>query len=144
MTADLYIRNSVRLNADREGVWSAFTDPERTPHFMFGCACVSQWKQGERLDWRSVENNRIVVTGAILRIAPPGLLEYTTFDPSGDRENKPENHLTVTIQLTEFGGQTLLTVQQGNFAGIQNSQERSRDSLAGWDAVLDRIKEVVE
>jgi uncharacterized protein YndB with AHSA1/START domain len=144
MKNDLTIRKSVTLNADVAAVWDALTNPAMTSRYMFNCECVSDWKVGSRLDWRSTVDGKVYVTGKVVNFIPGQLLEYTTFEPSGDWEDIPSNHLTVTIQLIVKSGRTLLKVSHGDFANATQGRIRHRDADKGWDSALENLKDVLE
>ncbi|SDN72776.1 hypothetical protein SAMN04487897_104215 [Paenibacillus sp. yr247] len=55
-------------------------------------------------------------------IAPGTFLAYTTFDPNSEYEDIPENHTTVTYQLSAQEESKLLVVTQGDYATVPNSE----------------------
>jgi uncharacterized protein YndB with AHSA1/START domain len=89
----------------------------------------------------------IVVKGNIVDIQPGKLLIYTTIDPNGTVEDKPENYLTVTYTLTQVNDQTTLTVTQGDFSTVAESEKRYQEVYnggQGWNPILIEIKKLVE
>ncbi len=144
-----YITNTIEINAPKEVVWAALTEPEKTKIYMFGCETVSTWQPGSELLWRGYyEGQEIVfVKGHIVSFEPNNKLEYTVFDPNGIIEDKPENYLNVTYTLTEAAGKTLLTVKQGDYTKVAEGEKRYTESYnngEGWQPILVEIKKLVE
>ena len=91
-----------------------------------------------RCGWESVRE------GNIVNIKHGKYLQYTTIDPNAGYEDVPSNYLTVTIELSQEGKQTVLSDSQGDFAGVTNGEKRYNDSVGSWDYALKGLKELVE
>lgn len=144
-----YITNTIEINAPKEAVWAALTEPEKTKQYMFGCETVSDWQPGSELLWRGTYEGQemVFVKGHIVSFEPNNKLEYTVFDPNGTIEDKPENYLNVTYTLTEAAGKTLLTVRQGDYTKVAEGEKRYTESYnngEGWQPILVEIKKLVE
>ncbi|HEY5406208.1 MAG TPA: SRPBCC domain-containing protein [Ginsengibacter sp.] len=115
---------------------------------MFGCETVSDWKPGSELFWRGNYEGKdmVFVKGKIVEINPENFLSYTTIDPNSGIADVPENYLTVTYDLKEEKGQTILTATQGDYSTVGDGEKRFRETLAGggWQPILDQIKKLVE
>ena len=149
MDRKLIVKNSITINAPPAKIWDALTNPEQTKKYMFGCETVSDWKPGSPLLWRgNLEGREMVfVKGNIVSIEPEKLLAYTTFDPNSTIEDIPENYLTVIYDLSVQNGKTLLTVTQGDYSKIADSERRYNEAYndgRGWDPILVEIKKLVE
>jgi uncharacterized protein YndB with AHSA1/START domain len=144
--SELYTRDSIEIEASPTAVWRTLTEPALTRLYLFGCAAVSDWKPGSRLDWRGSweGEERVFVTGRVVTWEPGRLLQYTTFDPHGGLEDRPENHVTLTARLTPRGGGTLLELSQGDFAKVEGGERRFRDASQGSDGLLEKLKRVAE
>ncbi|MGB8193795.1 MAG: SRPBCC domain-containing protein [Chitinophagaceae bacterium] len=144
----LFVKNSITINAPASVVWDALTNPEQTKKYMFGCETVSDWKEGSPLLWQgSYEGKDMVfVKGIIQKIQAKKYLAYTTIDPNSDVEDKPENYLTVTYELTPENDQTVLTVTQGDYSKVGDGERRYNETVSGggWQPILDQIKQLVE
>lgn len=145
----LIISNSIDIEADASRVWFALTNPHQTKKYMFGCEAISDWKVGSPLLWKGVWEGKemVFVKGHIVAIEPEKLLAYTVIDPNSDIEDIPENYLTVTYELKSINGLTRLTVTQGDFATVANSEQRYKDSYnngEGWNPILMEIKKLLE
>jgi len=148
MNAPLIVKNSITINAPVAKVWDALVNPGQTKKYMFGCETVSDWKPGSDLLWRgNYEGKEMVfVKGKIVEIIPEKFLSYTTIDPNSGIEDIPGNYLTVTYNLKEENGQTILTTTQGDYSKVGDGEKRFRETLAGggWQPILDEIKKLVE
>lgn len=95
---ELYVRNSIRINAPIEKVWDVLTKGEMTKQYMFNCEPITDWKVGSELLWKGTYEGitAVFVKGSIVEINPPFKLVYTTIDPNTTYEDIPENYLFVT------------------------------------------------
>lgn len=148
MNAPLIVKNSITINAPATKVWDALVNPEQTKKYMFGCETVSDWKPGSELLWRANYEGKdmVFVKGKIVEIIPEKFLSYTTIDPNSGIADIPGNYLTVTYNLKEENGNTLLTVTQGDYSTVGDGEKRFRETLegGGWQPILDEIKKLVE
>ncbi len=144
------IRNTITINAPAIKVWDALTNPEQTKIYMFGCETVSDWKAGSTLLWQAdyEGKNIIFVKGNILKIETGKHLTYSVFDPNNkSMEDIPENYLTVTYDLSEQNGQTILIVTQGDYNTVADGERRYKESYnngEGWNPILVQVKEISE
>jgi uncharacterized protein YndB with AHSA1/START domain len=149
MPKELNIVNTIEINAPLTEVWDALVNPEKTKVYMFGCETVSDWKTGSELLWRgNYEGKEVVfVKGHIVTLEPPTKLVYTVFDPNSTIEDIPANYLRVTYSLETKNGQTLLTVTQGDYNKVADSERRYNEAYnngEGWNPILTEIKKLVE
>lgn len=150
MTEPLLVKNTITINASAIKVWDALTNPEQTKKYMFGCETVSDWKVGSTLLWQAEYEgkNMVFVKGSILKMENGKHLSYSVFDPNNkSMEDIPENYLTVTYDLAEENGQTILTVTQGDFNTVADGERRYKEAYNngdGWNPILIQIKELVE
>ena len=149
MPAPLFIQNNITIKAPATQVWNALTNPEETKKYMFGCETVSEWQPGSPLLWKgSYEGKEMIfVKGNIVSIQPGKSLVYTVFDPNSTMEDIPENYLTVTYEISEENGQTLLVVTQGDYSIVADGERRYAESYnggQGWNPILLEIKKILE
>lgn len=149
MEEPLIVKSTIPINSPTPIVWDALVNPAKTKIYMFGCETVSDWKVGSDLLWRgNYEGKEMVfVKGKILSIEPEKLLKYTVIDPFASYPDVPENHLNVTYELEEQGGQTILTVYQDGFENAAEGEKRYKDVYnngEGWNPILVEIKKLVE
>ena len=146
MDKELTVKSSITINATAAKVWDALTNPEQTKKYMFGCETVSDWKAGSPLLWQANYEGKdtVFVKGNIVRIEPEKFLAYTTFDPNSTIEDIPANYLTVTYDLSAKDGQTLLTVTQGDYSKVADSERRYTEAYnggEGWNPILVEIRD---
>ena len=145
----LLIQNSITINAPASKVWDVLTNPDQTKKYMFGCETVSEWQPGSSLLWQMEHEGQelVAVKGNIVEIEPEKRLVYTVFDPNTPTPDIPENYLTVTYNLTNENGQTVLNVTQGDFSTVENGEKRYQEmhnNGEGWNPVLVQIKQIAE
>lgn len=145
----LIVRSVITIDASAAQVWDALVNPEKTKIYMFGCETVSDWEVGSSLLWKgSYEGKEMVfVKGNILQIEPEKLLIYTTIDPNSTIDDVSENYLNVKYTLSETNGQTILTVEQGDYSTVAEGARRYQEAYnngEGWNPILVEIKKLVE
>jgi uncharacterized protein YndB with AHSA1/START domain len=148
MNNPLIVTNSITINAPAEKVWDALVNPEQTKKYMFGSEAISDWKPGSELLWKGnyEGNDMVFVKGKIVEINPGKFLSYTTIDSNSGIADIPENYLTVTYDLKEENGQTVLTATQGDYSIVGDGEKRFRETLdgGGWQPILVEIKKLLE
>jgi uncharacterized protein YndB with AHSA1/START domain len=142
---ELLIRKQVDVDAPVSVLWKILTDNEFIPQYMFGCIAESDWKPGSPLLWKGAADGKLYVKGEVVAIAAPHHLEYTIIDPNSTIADIPSNYLKMTYALTERGDHaSTLEIIQGDFATVENGQQRYEDSLGGGDFILPGIKKLAE
>jgi uncharacterized protein YndB with AHSA1/START domain len=148
MSQPLIVKNTIDIQAPRARVWDALTNPAQTKKYMFGCEALSDWKEGSPLIWKGNFNGveLVAVKGSIISIRPGEFLAYTAIDPNSTIPDKPENYLTITLELSEEGGHTLLTATQGDYNTVAEGDKRYQHTIdgGGWAPILTAVKELVE
>ncbi|MEP6647351.1 MAG: SRPBCC domain-containing protein [Saprospiraceae bacterium] len=149
MAENLFIKDSIDINASAAQVWDALINPEQTKKYMFGCETVSDWKIGSPLLWKGTFDGEemVFVKGNIVDFQPERLLSYTTIDPNNSEiPDIPENYLTVTYEMKEDDGTTTLTISQGDYSKVADGEKRYNDTVegGGWTSILEAIKLLLE
>lgn len=149
MAKPLIVKNTIVVNAPAAEVWDALINPEKTKKYMFGCETVSTWQKGSLLLWKGKHEGKemVFVKGEIVDIQPQKLLSYTTFDPNSTMDDKSENYLTVTYNLSADRGKTTLVVTQGDYSQVAEGKRRYQEAYnngEGWHPILVQIKNLVE
>ena len=138
---DFIARASTTISAPVSEVWEALVDPEMIAQYMFGTTVVTDWQEGSAIVWRGEWQGRAYEDkGAILKVDPQHVLQYSHFSPLSGQPDLPENYHTVTIELTAKGQQTEVTLTQDN----NESDEARQHSENNWQMMLDGLKEVLE
>lgn len=147
--SQLFVKNTITIDAPAEKVWDALTNPEQTKKYMFGCEALSDWKAGSPLVWKGVFGGveLVAVKGDIVSIKPGKFLAYTVIDPNSSIPDIPENYLTVTYDLTPENGKTVLTVTQGDYSKVADGEKRYKEAYnngEGWNPILVQVKQLAE
>jgi len=108
---------------------------------MFGTDVVSNWKQGSPVVWKGdYQGKKYEDKGVILKLEPGRTLQYSHFSPLSGKPDVPENYHTVTMELSEQGATTTLSLSQDN-----NPTEESREHTAKfWQGMLETLKKLLE
>jgi len=71
---------------------------------------------------------------------PGEILQYSHFSPMSGLPDMPENYYIVTIQISEIGTDTLISLTQNN-----NPTEKDKDhSGNNWKMMLEGLKNLLE
>lgn len=134
-------RARTEVDAPPARVWAALTDPNLVAAYMFGTTIDTDWTPGSRIVWKGEYQGRSYEDhGTVLDVQPERLLSVTHFSPLTGQDDVPENYHTVTYELTERDGGTLVTLTQDN-AG---SEEEAEHSARNWEQMLAGMKRVAE
>jgi len=132
---------NIRIQAPREMVWKALTDPEIVKQYFFGTEVHSDWQVSSPITFQGEwEGNRFRDKGTILEIDPGHSLKYSYWSAFSGLEDREENYSLVSYRLEEENGRTNLSLTQAGFS----SREAMKHSQGGWEAVLSGLKELVE
>ena len=133
---------TVSINAPKDRVWNALTDPKLVKQYMHGTNMSTDWKEGSPISWKGEWKGKSYEDkGTVLAFEPKKLLRYTHWSPMGGSEDKPENYHTVTYELTGGDGKTTLTLKQDNNA---TQDEANKMAEQNWGPVLEGLKETAE
>ena len=141
MPEDLVAKASVNVAAPAVQVWDALVNPQLIKQYMFGTTVVSDWQQGSPITWKGEWKGKPYEDkGKIRKIEPRRLLQYTHYSPLSGLPDTPENHHTVTIELSEAGAQTRVSLAQDNNA----SEDARQHSEKNWKGMLEGLKKLLE
>jgi uncharacterized protein YndB with AHSA1/START domain len=141
MMHDLSVVKNISINADKEKVWGALTDPRIIQQYLYGAETVTDWKAGSPIIFQGeVEGQKWQDKGVILENQPGEVLRYSYWSGFCGLEDIPENYSTVTYRLESRGSDTLLTISQEGYPGEESQQSSGNN----WNGILQKIKELVE
>jgi uncharacterized protein YndB with AHSA1/START domain len=139
--ANLTLKTSIDINAPASKVWEALTNPEIVKQYFFGTTVKSDWKKGSPITWEGEwEGKGYKDKGEVLDVDPGKLLKYSYWSSMGGTEDKPENYVNVTYDLSESDGKTTFTITQENI----KTEEAKKHSEDNWQWVFGKMKEMVE
>lgn len=131
----------VNVDAPPSEVWNALTNPEIIKQYLFGTEAISDWKVGSKLEFKGEwEGKEYFDKGIITKFEPEKILQYTYLSSFSTLEDIPENYNTITCKLQKRNGSTELTLTQDNIP----TEESKNHSEQNWNAVLNKLKEIVE
>ena len=141
MNKNLLAKTSVTIHASKAKVWNALVNPEAIQQYMFGTNAVSDWNEGSPIIWKGEWQGKAYEDkGVILQFKPGRTLQYSHFSPLSGFPDKPDNYHVVTIDLSNVGDQTHVSLTQDN---NQTEQERD-DSGKNWGVMLTALKKFLE
>ncbi|HET9202842.1 MAG TPA: SRPBCC family protein [Acidimicrobiia bacterium] len=132
---------STVVEAPKEEVWEALTDPDLISRYMFGTEVSTDWEVGSPITWKGEWDGRSYQDkGTILELKPRRLLRYSHFSPLSGMADSPENYHTVTIEIAGDGSTTTVHLSQDN----NETPDAREHSAANCQTMLDGLKDVVE
>ena len=138
---NIIAKESIKLNAPAPRVWDALTQPDQIKKYFFGTYASSDWKEGSPITFEGEwEGKKYKDKGTILKVEPGKMLRYNFWSSMSGIEDKPENYVIITYDLSEQGEQTILDITQQNIP----TEEMKEHSEQNWKKVLEGLKNVVE
>ena len=129
-----------KINADRERVWTAMTDPDLVSHWMMGARLRSDWRPGSEITWSGeYKGQAFEDRGEIIEIDHGKRLVHTHFSPMSGADDVPENYHRVEWRLEGEGNTTALTLEMP-----VESEEQGEEFESSWGIMLDSLKDVAE
>jgi uncharacterized protein YndB with AHSA1/START domain len=142
MNRKFVAEKQITIDASVDAVWRALTDPSLVKQYLHGTNMETSWQVGSPITWKGGWKGKPYEDkGMVVAVEPKRLLTTTHWSPLGGSEDKPENYHTVTYELADRGGQTILTLKQDN-----NASQEEADTMAekNWGPVLEGLKTVAE
>lgn len=141
MKYQLVAETSISIDAPSSAVWKALITPSLIKKYLMDTNVTSDWKEGSPITYEGEFNGKKYQDkGIIKKIEPGKILQSTYWSSMGGKEDKPENYNLVTYQLSQSNGKTMVSLTQDNVLS-----EKEKDHVLGmWNAVLKKLKEVVE
>ena len=141
MKSNITGRAEVTINAPASKVWEALTTPSIIKQYFFGTDAVSDWKVGSPLIFKGEwQGKQYQDKGTILESVPQKIFKYNYWSSMSGIEDKPENYVIVTYELSENNNATRLTITQQNIPD-EKTREHSEEN---WKKVLEDLKKLLE
>ena len=133
---------SITINAAKDKVWKALTDPAIIKQYFFGTNTESDWKPGSPITFRGeYEGKKYHDKGSVLENEKGKKLKYNYWSSMSGIEDLPENYANITYTLDEIDiNKTGLTIHQDNIP----DEERKKHSAENWKLVMNGLKNIVE
>jgi uncharacterized protein YndB with AHSA1/START domain len=145
--SDITASVSTRIDASRQHVWRALTDPTIISEYYLGATVSTDWRVGSPITWSGEwKGTAYTDKGEILAVEPGELLSYSHWSPMTGTEDSPEHYHVVTITLSDAGDGTEVELRQSNLhGGTSEADRRHRDDYeSNWSIMLEGLKEAVE
>lgn len=137
----LTLKESISINAPASRVWQALTDPSLIKEYFFGTQAISDFKKGSKLIYRGEwEGHTYEDKGTILESEENRLLKHDYWSSMSGLPDVPESYATLTYVLDPLENKTVLSVTQDGL----HSEEQLEHSRQNWQAVLGKMKELLE
>ena len=139
--SNLIAKRSVNIKASRHRIWQALTSAADIKKYLFGTDVATDWKEGSPIQWNGEwHGKKYQDKGQILKVEQGRLLQYTYWSSMQGKEDKPDNYVTVTNEISGEDGNITLTLSQDG-----NDNEKSRQHAEdNWEKVLQGIKKLCE
>ena len=141
MNGNYLAKTSIKIEAPREKVWEALTDPQLIKQYLFGTEVTTDWKVGSPITYKGTWKGKAYEDkGKVLENEPGKLLVSTFWSSLSGVPDLPENYQTVRYELSTEDGGTRLTLTQDNNA----TREDAEHSEQNWKMVLEEMKKLLE
>ncbi|MGZ4741033.1 MAG: SRPBCC family protein [Ilumatobacteraceae bacterium] len=138
---------SVVVDAPRQRVWEALTDPELVGQYFMGARITTDWQVGHPITFSGTWKDKpFEDKGVILTFEPQEEMSYSHWSPLSGTDDVPDNYHVVHITLADVDDGTRVTLDQSNLNGeITDADLKSRDDYEkNWQATLEGLKKVAE
>ena len=128
---------STVVDADKQRVWTALTDPAEVKQWFFGTDLETDWTPGSSITWSGEwEGKPYQDKGQVVAVDEPNRLEVTHFSPLTGQDDVPENYHTLVYALEGGERGTKVTITQDN-NGDQAEADRNSET---WGQMLEGLK----
>ena len=141
MKSNIKGRATITIDAGASKVWEALTTPSIIKQYFFGTDAISDWQPGSPIIFKGEwEGKQYEDKGTILNVIPNALFKYNYWSSMSGIEDRPENYVIITYELSENNGKTLLTITQENIP----DEKMKEHSEQNWKKVLADLKHLLE
>ncbi|MDX1446979.1 SRPBCC domain-containing protein [Lishizhenia sp.] len=100
MMKQLTVEKSININARKEEVWDALTNPEKIKIYLFGTETSTDWKVGSSISFKGeYQGTTYHDKGNVLQNSPFQCLKYNYWTTMSGLEDKPDNYSIITYTL---------------------------------------------
>lgn len=134
-------KSTILINANKQKVWNALTNPELVKKWQYGSDVLTDWKVDSEIRFRTEWENKVFEQwGKILEIIPNELIKYSLFFPRPDLEDKEENYFIMSYIISESENVIKLEIiKEDNRPGAVKEKESDEEN-----PVLIALKEIIE
>jgi uncharacterized protein YndB with AHSA1/START domain len=132
---------SILIDASKEKVWEALTNPDIVKKYFYGTTLITDWKVGSRIIFRGEWQGKTYEDkGEILEFIPNQKLVYNYWSTMSGLPDKPELYQILTYELKEENNGITVSIIQQNL----DSEKRMQHAEESWEPVLQGLKKIVE
>ncbi len=129
------------IEATKDTVWKALTDPAEVKAWFFGTDQRTDWKPGSPITWSGEwEGKPYEDKGEVVAVDEPNRFEVTHWSPLTGTHDAPENYHTLVYTLDDADGGTEVTLTQDNNGDDKEVQQ----NVDNWSQMLGQLKKHVE
>ncbi len=129
------------INASIREVWEGLTDPALIKQYFFGTDTYTDWQPGNPIRFTGEWQGKTYSDkGTIMEVKPYKLIRYDYWNSMSGIEDRPENYIVVTYELSGEDGAVNLLVRQQNIP----DEKTKTHSEENWKKVLQGLKELLE
>jgi uncharacterized protein YndB with AHSA1/START domain len=133
--------STIVLNASKEKVWNALTQPELVKQWQYGSDLITDWKIGSKIRFRNEWEGQVFEQwGTVLEVVPNQKIKYSLFFPRPELEDKPENYFIMSYILSEENQKIKLEIiQEDNRPGAVQEEPQGEENpiLQGLKALIE-------
>lgn len=141
MKNDITARAEINIKAPVSKVWDALTNPATIKQYFFGTDTHTDWKVGNPIrftgEW---EGKTYEDKGTVLAFEENKKVQYSYWSSMSGLEDKPENYMIITYELSGEDDNTDLVLTQENV----KDEKTKEHSEQNWNHVLGEMKKLVE
>lgn len=134
MKHPLWVHLAIPIQATKENVWKALTEPQLTQEYMYNCQLRCTWEIGSEVKWVEPcikEPHKTHVRGTLLEYNPLSCLRIAIqHDRIGSSYQSELQYSIVSVM-----NKVWLVIKQGDFSNFPNADETYRECLNGWKAI---------
>ena len=141
MKNDIQLEVRTTIDATIEDVWEGLTDPALIKQYFFGTDTYTDWQPGSPIRFTGEWQGKTYADkGTIMEVKPYKLIRYDYWSSMSGIEDRPENYIVVTYELSGKDGAVELLVRQQNIP----DEKTKIHSEENWKKVIAGLKELVE
>ncbi len=141
MKSNISAKVKTNINAPLSKVWDALTKPEIIKQYFFGTDTATTWEKGTPITFTGEwEGKSYKDKGTILDVQKNKLIKYSYWSSMSGIEDKPENYVIVTYELSGNDKNVELSITQENIP----DEKMKEHSSENWKKVLNDLKKLVE
>jgi uncharacterized protein YndB with AHSA1/START domain len=140
MNTNYKIEYKTTIQASKEKVWEALTNPEIVKQYFFGTELISSWEVGSDIIYQGEwDGKKYKDGGKILEYIHNQKLAYSYLSSWSNMEDSPENYLWIGFEVKTVQDKTELTITQSNY-----TQELAKHSEENWNSIINEMKKIIE